>query len=363
MKFTSLPQAPVIEDVWDKLKGETRPLVVWGMGNGADKLLLEFEKRGLEASDFMASDGFVRGQSFHGKVVLSYGAVKEKYEDFVLVLAFASSREEVLELMFQRAEECTLYMPDLPVCGEQYFDKTFYNAHFEEFQRVYDLLADQTSKDLYAAMLWYKLTGDITILREAYTEAEETKHLLSPKDISVYVDLGAYNGDTLKGMISMGAPLTHAICVEPDKRTFKKLSAYAETLEGIRVDVINAAVWDTCDTGVFEASGNRNSSISNPSHQHRTQEVSLVTVDSLCEGVKPDYIKYDVEGSEAAAILGSALTFRHRPKTLISLYHRSEDLYALPLLFLEQNPTYRLYIRRPKCVPAWEINLIALPNG
>ena len=132
MKQYQLPPYPCEVDVWDMLKRETRPLVIWGMGNGADKLLVQFEKHGLEVADFMASDGFVRGQFFHGKQVLSFASVKEKYEDFAIVLAFASSREEVLALMFERADHYTLYMPDLPVCTPTYFDKEFYNAHYEK---------------------------------------------------------------------------------------------------------------------------------------------------------------------------------------------------------------------------------------
>ncbi len=361
MKQYVLPPASICEDVWDKLKRDTRPIIVWGMGNGADKLLSEFAKRGLEVADFMASDGFVRGQSFHGKVVLSFASVREKYEDFVMVLAFASSRPEVLSLMFERALEYTLYMPDLPVCGEQYFDKEFYSQNYEKFERVYGSFEDENSKNLYAAILWYKLTGDIRILADAWTEDLETWQLLEVDTIHTYVDCGAYNGDTLKELLDVGAPLTEVICVEPDARTYRKLSSYIENLD-IHVQGVNAAVYDRVTEGVFEASGNRNSSITNPSYQHKTNTVSMVTVDSLCSDWCPDYIKYDVEGSEMPALLGSALTIKGKPKLLISLYHRSEDLFALPLYLMEKHEEYKLYLRRKRCVPAWEINLIALPN-
>ena len=71
-----------------------------------------------------------------------------------------------------------------------------------------------------------------------------------------------------------------------------------------------------------------------------------------------DYIKYDVEGSEAAALRGSAeVIHRFSPALLVSLYHRSEDLYALPLLIRELNPHYRFYLRRMAGIPAWDINL------
>jgi peptidoglycan/xylan/chitin deacetylase (PgdA/CDA1 family) len=52
------------------------------MGNGADKILDVLDAHGITVSDFFASDGFVRGHSFHGKRVLSFSEIKEKYEKY-----------------------------------------------------------------------------------------------------------------------------------------------------------------------------------------------------------------------------------------------------------------------------------------
>lgn len=76
-----LPKYPCMEDMWDRLSKENRPIVVYGMGNGADKLIRRFEKYGIEIADFFASDGFVRGHSFHGKRVKSFSEIRESYEE------------------------------------------------------------------------------------------------------------------------------------------------------------------------------------------------------------------------------------------------------------------------------------------
>ena len=50
----------------------------------ADKIIGVCTRYGIEISDFFASDGFVRGQLFHGKTVLSFSQIKEKYgKDFI----------------------------------------------------------------------------------------------------------------------------------------------------------------------------------------------------------------------------------------------------------------------------------------
>ena len=49
-------------DMWETLAAAEKPIVMYGMGNGADKILAECERRGIEVQDFFASDGFVRHQ-------------------------------------------------------------------------------------------------------------------------------------------------------------------------------------------------------------------------------------------------------------------------------------------------------------
>lgn len=58
-----------------------------------------------------------------------------------------------------------------------------------------------------------------------------------------------------------------------------------------------------------------------------------------------DFIKMDIEGSEAAALQGAAQTLaRHRPRLAISAYHMPADLWELPALIRELNPGYRFFL-------------------
>ena len=58
---------PKFEDLWSHLAATDKSIVMYGMGNGADKILSVCRERGIEVKDFFASDGFVRGHSFYGK--------------------------------------------------------------------------------------------------------------------------------------------------------------------------------------------------------------------------------------------------------------------------------------------------------
>ena len=359
-----LPEYPYKRDIWDNLKDEKRPIVVYGMGNGADKLISRLDSFGIEVADFFASDGFVRGHSFHAKRVKSFEEIRQDYEDFVILLSFATAREEVLFLLREMDMRYDFFIPDMPVAGEEeYFDKDFYNSNYKEILRAYESLSDEESKNCFAAVLNYKLTAEMKYLYGAFSDKAEIYSLLPGKTIEVMLDLGAYNGDTAREAKDSFPNLKKVIAIEADRRNFKKLPKYSEAERDIEVIPINAAVWSERGFGSFSSSGNRNSSInSTHSFEHREEDAEIISVDSFSER-KIDYIKYDVEGAEREALLGSVKTVKeHRPSLLISLYHRSRDVFELINFASENFSDYDFKLRRLLCVPAWDLNLLAVPR-
>ena len=352
-------------DLWHYLAECNRPIVMYGMGNGADKIIAVCDKYGIEISDFFASDGFVRGHSFHGKTLISYSAMKEKYagQNPIVLLSFASSLPDVMALFKKVSEECELYAPDVPVFGETLFTIEFYEENRSRFEAVHNSLADEESKRIYENVISYKLSGDIKYLWDSESDkAQVYEEILDCQKIKSYLDLGAYNGDTIREMLLYNPNLQKAVALEPDARNFRKLTEYAQNVESCEIKCINAGAWCENTTLLFDASGNRNAGIvSKGNIVSKIKEVNVVSVDSVLEGASIDYIKYDVEGSEKEALLGSTQTIKaHAPKLLVSLYHRSEDLFALPELIKELNPDYSLYLRRFPYIPAWDLNLYAI---
>ena len=138
---------------------------------------------------------------------------------------------------------------------------------------------------------------------------------------------------------------------------------YSEAETDFAIKTINSAVWSENVEGRFFGSGNRNSTVvATASYEHKEEEVSLVAIDQLDYGTV-DYIKYDVEGAEYEALIGSHGTIENcYPTLLISLYHRSRDIFELINMVSEKYPKYNLYLRRLRCLPAWEIDLIAVKN-
>jgi FkbM family methyltransferase len=359
-KLLELPIYPQSADVWSAMAECGLPLVIYGMGNGADKLIDFGEKKGIVFSDVFASDGFVRGHSFRGMRVKSFSEIKDEYQDFMIALSFASSRREVLDMIEEINRSYRLVAPDMPVAGGDYFTFDYYNSHYREIKQVYDLLGDDESKNIYSSVIHYKLTGDISYLLNNYSMTSDIYSLL-PRGIETAVDLGAYNGDTVREAKEYIPTLKKVYAFEPDSRNYKKLKKYASEETDVEIIAKNLAAWSEQGIGSFASGGNRNSSVNaTASYKVREESIALSSVD-LEINEKTDYVKYDVEGAEREALLGTSKTIKkYSPALLVSLYHRSEDIYSLPLLVHELEPEYKLYVRRTRCLPAWEIALIAV---
>ena len=349
-------------DLFERLASQGPTVLLYGMGNGADKIIAHLESKNIPVSGVFASDGFVRGQFFHGMRVQSFSEIKAAYAPArtVVLLSFGSARPEVLDSILGVAQTFPLLVPDMPVCGGPFFDRIFAKAHEQEIADARALLADEASRALYDRILSFRLSGSLTELLEAVSDRSAWDILKgSPKTVRKIADFGAYTGDSAREAIACFSP-DFILAAEPDRRNFKKLSAWQEGVTDCTVECHRVAVCDRVGEAEFDDSGNRNAGLC--TGRTRTT-VATATPDSLLNGRPIDYIKYDVEGAEQAALLGTADTIRtHRPALRVAAYHRSADLFEIPLLLSRLCENYDLHLTRERSVPAWDIDIVAIPR-
>ena len=354
------------KNLWTHLEATPFPIVLYGMGNGADKILEVMEKRHIPVADFFASDGFVRNKLFHGKPILSLSQIEEKYEKFIILVAFGSSLDDVMARIVDLSHTHELYAPDVPVCSGELFDADFYLAHQPKFDRVRDLLADEKSKEVFDDLISYKLSGDISYLLHADTPKHDALTGLLSGGYTAYADLGAYKGDTVEEALAYFPTIQKIAAFEPSPKIHAKLVAYLETLDSIKWDAFSLCAWNCHEIRTLTDGAGRNTTLGGagasltktPSGAHiHTCECDTLDAHTDFIGEKL-LIKYDVEGAEAEALAGSAETIRrNHTELVVSLYHKSRDLFSLPLLVHELLPAHRLYLRKHPYIPAWDVNL------
>lgn len=351
--------------LWQQLQNTSLPIVIYGMGDGADKLFLRCEQFNIPVADIFASDEFVRGHVFRGYHVLKYSEVCEKYDDFIILLAFAAFEDGLISKITDYANKHKLYAPDLPLFGGDILTPEWVQNHKDELRLAYSVLADEQSKKVFETVFRYKLSGDVLDLRSCETPRDEIFDMIFHFDSNEsFLDLGAYNGDTvLEFAAQTSNTYNQIIAVEPDKKNYNKLLVSSKELHNVRC--VNVGIWNESGMLSFSGGGGRSSCLTPDTvldlDTSKKYHISVDTIDNIVGNSEITYIKMDVEGAEHEALDGGKGTIKRcHPKLAVSAYHRTDDFLTLILKIHEIDPTYRIYLRHHPYIPAWETNIYAI---
>lgn len=348
--------------LWDYLRDTDKKIVLYGMGDGAEKIRAVLDGIGVEVDDIMASDEFVRGHSFMGIRVKKLSEIEQLYgNDFIILVCFGTQLPDVMSRIYDIAAKHELYAPNVPVVGDGLFTLDYARENYKSIKSAYELMADDQSKKVFESVIRYKLSGDIELLRQCETPREEMFDLLRVNNSETYVDLGAYNGDTLVEFLNeTSMQFKKLYAMEPDHKNYQKLKRRLYMIGSGLLEAYNCGAWNCETTKMFSLRAGRSSKVDSDNPK-RGREVKMMSVDHMLQGGEATLIKYDVEGSEQKAIEGSKQTIaKYRPKLNVALYHRNEDMFAIPLQVAELNRKYKFYLRHHPYVPDWDTNLYCL---
>ncbi len=335
-------------DLWEYLKQTEKNIVIYGMGDGCDKIMKICREKQIPIRGIFASDEHVREKTVHGFPLLTYAQAKARFGDLIVLLAFGVFRDDLMAKILQMNQEVELYAPEVPLFGGGLFDRHYVAKNCDSIRAVKAMLSDEQSHLVFQNLIRYKQTGLIAPLIECETKKEDDYRTLIPFQAGdVYADLGAYDGDTALEWAALHPDYGHIFAVEPGEKTYQKLLQNCRALD--RFEAVQAAVWNQNTTLSFRGKSGRSAAVS-PEGNAPVKGIRLS--DHL---KRADFIKFDVEGAEKEAIEGAGeLIAKQKPALCISCYHRTEDLFSIPLQIKAICPDYRVYLRHWKYVPAWD---------
>ena len=175
----------------------------------------------------------------------------------------------------------------------------------------------------------------------AYFDLEK---LLPVGEKEVFVDGGCFDGFTTKTFFRWTKGKGYAYCFEMDKNN---IASVRKNLCGFEnYQIIPKALWSEKKTLSLLGSGDFSSSVSEEIGVGGNVCVEADTIDHLLPDQKVTYIKLDVEGAELEVLKGAKRMIQQQsPRLAVSIYHKKEDLWAIPSLIHAYNPGYRFYLR------------------
>ncbi|MEY8352395.1 FkbM family methyltransferase [Lachnospiraceae bacterium 54-53] len=219
--------------------------------------------------------------------------------------------------------------------------------HKKDFEWLYGQLSDYRSKKILLNILSYWLKTDKTftgdICDKCFNQYFDFDLIHCDRN-EVFVDIGAYIGDTLIQYANMFGKNCYKriYCYEIVPANVQSIYKNVETFKLKNVVVREKGVSDKSGFMYLEQDG---ISSVNQLGEKGSIRIPTVPIDDDIEG-EVTFIKMDIEGGEESALLGCRDKIaRYHPKLALSSYHNHKDLWKLARIISEIDTSYRFYLR------------------
>lgn len=230
----------------------------------------------------------------------------------------------------------------------------YFLEHYDRFYSTYSILEDELSKKSMTAYLQGKIFNNFTGLSKTYFAHIQNdgggayfNNILPFGKNEIMIDCGAFNGDTAIAFTKKYNNYRKIYAYEPDANMFNQL---LQNTKNLNIVQINKGVFSSTCTLNFNIQNNGCSTF----EKNGSMEIQVEAIDALLKDEKDPitFIKMDIEGSELEALKGaSSIIQLYKPKLAICVYHRSNDLFAIPEILKSLRNDYKFFIRNHQMVP------------
>lgn len=349
-------------------------LVLFGAGNLGRKTLRGLRRIGIEPLAFSDNNRSLWGTRIDGIEVLSPEVAASRYAQSAAFLV-TIWRGEGTDTMSERCRP----LIELGCTRVLHFGSLFWKhpqvflPHYsldlphklleqaEDVSRAFELWEDDASRQEFVAQVRWRLHLDFDALpRPVQHEIYFPTDLVDVSEAEVFVDCGAFDGDTIASFLRHSAGRFAGIfAFEADPGNYGRLKRYVSTLSPEtqnRITTYPFAVAARSGKLRFTAMGTEASFVG-----HGSLEVDGAPLDTLLSGKDVTWIKMDVEGSEPDAVAGArTLISALSPLLALCVYHRQNHLWRVPLMVHELSEQYHFYLR-PHLLESWDLLFYAIP--
>jgi FkbM family methyltransferase len=323
-------------------------VVVFGAGNTSLLYQQCFEREGIHPVYYIDNSEAKQGTVFHGVSVISVEKLVSLQQTF--------SKPLLILICSAQINVCSQMQLQLQKYGLTYttVDSFVFGKNIDSIKAVYDLLEDDYSKEIYLQIIKSRINNS-PIPESLVNNAQY--FLLPPflerSEREIFVDLGAYVGDTVEQYINKKSGVFGKIfAFEPDARNFLGLEYRVERLKkewaipDDKLCLIYGGVGAiTALTNFTKSSEGLNSNF-NAKENENTNEVIIYNLDNYFKEERINFIKADIENYELNMLHGAeSIIKRDRPLLAVCIYHNASDMFTIPLFIKELCNDYILKIR------------------
>lgn len=346
--FFSQIVAPELQnDILATMKAETLPLIIWGGGSMSYSV-----RKILKSNDIPITACWIdnaENVELDGIPVMPIDEIVEKYGTVNVV--FGHSKYELADTILYK-NGINKYFCLINVCYEQWnhLPYKFVEMHAEDYYTTYRFLEDELSKECMVAFLNCKLTEDFHYLLPVCQET--VSYFVNPffdiGDAENLVDVGAYDGDTIREFLQVKHSYNQVYAIEPEVKSFLRLKEYVESEKLEDIKLFQCGCWNS-NTILYLRKDEESSSV----ELNGEEKLKAYKLDDLLTGKNVSIIKINFLNGVCETLEGAVGIIKNQmPKLIITVGFDEWGLIRIPQKIKALNPNYKVSLRYAAAMPA-----------
>jgi FkbM family methyltransferase len=233
--------------------------------------------------------------------------------------------------------------PHYQLAGPQRFPE-----NRDRIAAVHAALTDEESRRQFLGHLRWRVTME----PESIPRGDPRRMYFDPAlfdlgEDAVIADCGAFDGDSLRVLLLWhGRKFKACHAFEPDPITFGRLTDFIRTLPADTAAKVHPVQMALGKERSFIRSAGTGMPGSRDVDKATAVRVPVDRLDVYFKDLKVDYLKLDIEGAEWEALEGGwSLVERDQPIIGVAVYHKPDDIFALPEMVIARTPGYSYFLR------------------
>jgi FkbM family methyltransferase len=342
----------------DRIKKEIRRskyVCVFGIGAISYPIISSIKNFTDIKINFLSDNDQMKwGKTFHNDLRCIPPDELETYKDDVAILITTQHYKKIYVQLLKKGFKKIFAVTEYRLLNDTYFkNKKNLQTIKSNVLKVTDILDDERSKEIMFTLIknWFDFDVDAIGYEEIFTNDQYyPSDIIKLNDTESFVDVGAYNGDTIFDFMKRtGNKFDFIYAFELDKKNFNEMTSAVDKLDSKqkdRIKLYNFGLLDEEKDVYYETGGSGMQSTFINVINAASDSGKTVRLSDVLKNEKVTFIKMDIEGSEVKALKGAEKIIKtHRPTLAICVYHKPEHLWEVPLYIKEIVPEYKIYIR------------------
>lgn len=335
-------------NVFEKMRAQKLPLIIWGGGSMSHSVRSLLKKEGIAITACWI-DHCKRNEIIDGIPVMEIEEIHEKYGKCNVVCGH--SRYELADKAKEKYDFIHEIYCLVNVCYGQWsgIDYNFILQHADEYKKTYENLEDEKSRACMTAFLNCKISEDYKYLLPCCVEKtgyfNNSIFQVTEED---YVDVGAYNGDTIEEFLKIVSSYNHIYALEPEENNYRRLLEYGRVNQLANLICYPYGSWN--DNTILKF---RQTEESSSIEEEGEVALQVFKLDTLLSGKRITLIKINFLNGVMESLEGAENILREqKPKLAITVGFDEWGIIKIPQIIKKINSDYKIYLRYGAPMPA-----------